>query len=118
MEQNTTTKEAVVIICSIWTRRNATDVPARYTVRVPVGETPTQTLEHAFVLTNRDDRPHGRSVCSTSVGDIMQLEGAHYFVDLVGFKEITPAQSLAIQRLTSRDTGMGWDWLVEKGLVK
>jgi len=89
-----------------------------YTVGVLAGHTPEQTLEIAWNHTNLDNRPLGRQVCSSSVGDIFILNGEHWFCDSSGFVKITPEQSIQVQNLTSRDTLFGWSWLVEKGLVK
>ena len=116
----TTTATVTVTIISIFSKwpgpegkLAGRDQNVEYSVEVPAGETPEATLNAAYALTNMDDRPLGNKVCSTSAGDIMVLDGQHYFVDWEGFKKLTPKQSTAIQALTSRDTGMGWDWLVK-----
>lgn len=89
-----------------------------YSVGVVPGTSDEQTLEIAWNHTNMDTRPLGRKVCSSSVGDIFILNGEHWFCNSSGFRKITPEQSLQVQNLTSRDTLFGWDWLIEKGLVK
>ena len=118
-----------VTIISIWSKidglegtRAGRDKNVEYTVEVPAGNTPEATLDAAYASTNRDDRPLGQSVCATSAGDIMilpnrlfpYLDGQHYLVDRYGFKALTLAQSEAIQKLSSRDTSMGFNWLVKR----
>lgn len=88
-----------------------------YTVEVVPGRNDEETLEIAWNHTNLDNRPFGRLVCSSSVGDIFILNGQHWFTDRTGFRRITPQQSFKIQQLTSRDTLFGWDWLTEHHLL-
>jgi hypothetical protein len=88
-----------------------------YTIGVIPGVSDEQTLEIAWDHTNLDNRPHGRKVCSSSVGDIFILNGQHWFCNSVGFVKITPEQSFEVQQLTSRDVMFGLEWLIEKGLV-
>lgn len=88
-----------------------------YTIEVRSGKTKGGTLEHAFEATNIDDRPYGTSVCSTSRGDILILDDQHWLCDS-GWTPITQEQSFQIQQLSSRDTSMGIEFLIEKGLVK
>jgi hypothetical protein len=107
-------KGSTVMIISIWSKCPQEGYPenVRYAVTVMTGKTPRETLENAFSLTNKDDRPNPNHVCSTSSGDIMVLDGQHYLVENVGFKEITEAESEKIAKLTSRETSMGYNWLV------
>jgi len=108
---------AKVTVISIWSKDGPDSPNPSYEVTVPRGKNEAKTLDAAFALTNRDDRPKRTEVCSTSAGDILVLDGTSYFVDWVGFKALTPAQAEAVQKLTSRDTGMGWEWLVQRHLV-
>lgn len=109
----------LVKVISIWSKMTGAEAALlkrtenhEYTVGVRKGATADHTLEHAFHATNRDDRPHGTTACSTSAGDILVLDGQHYLVEGSGFRAITEAQSTAIQALTSRDTSMGLAWLI------
>lgn len=90
----------------------------QYDVSVPAGETSSRTLQFAFAATNHDQRPMARQACSTSVGDIMVLDGTHYLVDSDDFRTLTEQESEAIQKLTSRDTSFGYDFMVENGILK
>jgi hypothetical protein len=110
-------KTAKVTVISLWSKRAGQAVPPAYDVEVSRCPDPVETLNLAWVLTNRDDRPKAKEVCSTSAGDIMVLDGRHYFVDLTGFQPMTQAQSEAVQTLSSQDTGMGWDWLLVHHLI-
>jgi hypothetical protein len=85
-----------------------------YEVQVPDGTVPQDALAHAYAMTNEDNRPHGKEVCSTSVGDIMVFDGRHYFVDMMGFKQVTLRQSEIIQKLTSRELCFGFDAIPKK----
>ena len=78
-----------VTIISLMSRREDTEKAPRYDVQVPLGETDEETLENAFALTNRDDRPLATKVCSTSGGDIMILNGNAYSVAFIGFLPVT-----------------------------
>ncbi len=116
MKTTTTVK-----IISIWSkidglegRLSHRDHNVEYEVEVPTGSTRAETLEAAYDLTNRDDRPMGNQACSTTAGDIMVLDGQHVLVAPAGFTAITEAQSKAIQALTSSDTSLGMDWLVKR----
>ncbi len=113
-----------VAIISIWSKidglegsRAGRDKNFEYSVDVPVGATPEAMLNAAYAITNCDDRPLGRQVCATTAGDIMVLDGQHYLVDRFGFTALTLVQSAAIQKLSSRDTSMGFDWLVKRNLI-
>jgi len=88
-----------------------------YTVLVPKSKYDQEVLENAFMATNIDTRPFGTSVCSTSNGDILILDGQHWFCDR-SWVPLTPQQSFQIQQLTSRDTSMGLKFLIEEGLIK
>lgn len=119
-EMTPATTNATVTIISIWSKIDGLEGKLRgrdqnvaYILEVPAGPTPEATLHMAYALTNADDRPLGTKACSTTAGDIMVLSGQHYFVDWTGFKALSLAQSQAIQQLSSRDTGMGFEWLVK-----
>jgi hypothetical protein len=88
-----------------------------YTVLVPKSKYVQDVLEEAFMATNIDTRPFGTSVCSTSKGDILILDGQHWLCDRA-WTAITQEQSFQIQQLTSRDTSMGLKFLIEEELVK
>ena len=105
-------------VISIWTKRTAEDSPVAYSVRVEEQPTQEAMLDAAFVLTNRDDRPLWRNVCSTSIGDVLVLDNQPWLVDKVGFKRLTSAQFEAVKALTSRDTSGGFDWLIKQGLIQ
>lgn len=111
-----------VTIISIWSKEDSGTIPERrsnrvYTVEVERGLTWAETLERAFGVTNLDSRPFGQLVCSSTCGDIFILDGDHYFCDSHSFRRITQEQSFKIQQLSSRDTGFGWKWLEENGLI-
>src|ERR1700733_4336022 len=95
-----------VRIISIWSKRHAGSTPFSYAIAVPnvPEKTLEEVLEWAFLCTIRDDRPHGHEVPSTSIGDIMVLDGESYMVVCTGFTRLTTqeADTLAT-RLTSRD---------------
>jgi hypothetical protein len=82
--------------------------------QVEVDDVPVrQMLSLAWEQTNRDHRPLGKMVCSTTMGDLMLAEGKYFLVDAAGFKEFTPEQALKWQRLDSRDASMGFDWVAK-----
>ena len=89
----------------------------QYDVEVEKQSSVNATLDAAFMLTNADNRPFGNSVCSTSTGDILIMNSRHYLVEGCGFKELTLSESLQIQKLTSRDTNFGYDFLVKQKLI-
>jgi len=111
---------AAVTIISIWTK--CAELPGHennysYVVIVRRSGKPTHMLDAAFYLTNRDDRPLGNRVCSTSSGDIMVLDGQHYLVEDLGFHKLTLVESEQIQKLTSRDTALGYHFMAKHGLI-
>ncbi len=121
-------KKALVKIYSIWSKRSAGDNIRQYayTVAVVRGATETTTLEAAFAATNRDDRPHGNLVCSTSVGDVMELDDKFYLVAGHGFFSMDPGHGFTAltkeeadraMLLTSRDTGCGYAYLKKNNLI-
>jgi hypothetical protein len=102
-----------VTIFSLWTKAAKNHVKAvRYSVQVPAGRTPQGTLENAFKLTNRDDRRD--TVCSTSAGDLMLLDGQAYLVEFGGYHPLTEAEMTAVLALWPIDTTFGYDWLTEQ----
>jgi len=86
-------------------------------VEVPCETSPEATLENAFCLTNRDNRPNGNRCCSTTNGDIMVLDGQPYLVEGSGYSKLSPAQFEAVQALTSRDTSFGLDFIIKHNNV-
>ena len=115
---------AQVQIISIWSkidglegRLSKRDHNVEYAVEVELGASVEETLENAYAATNRDDRPMGRTACSTTAGDIMVLDGTHYFVEGCGFRALTVEESAKIQALTSRDTSCGYAFLTSRGLI-
>lgn len=111
---------AAVDIISIWSK--CQELPGhennfKYTVSVRRNGKAEHMLEAAFRLTNRDDRPLGGEVCSTSSGDIMILDGQHYLVEDFGYHKLTLAQSEQIQKLTSRETSFGYNFMAEHNLL-
>lgn len=107
-----------VTIISIWSKcpeRRRGNVA--YSVKVPNDTEVNRVLEHAFSLTNQDDRPLSNQVCSTSCGDILVFKNEHYLVQTLGFQRLTLAESEKIQKLTSRDTGLGYDFLVKNKMI-
>ena len=112
-------KTHYVKIYSIWSKRYATAATIKYGVMVqaPVEATDEQLLSAAFQITNQDARPLRQQVCSTSCGDVMSVRGNYYLVEMVGFKAISPDEAEKIQKLTSRDTGCGYDWLKKNNLI-
>ena len=103
-------------IISIHTKRGPDNF--EYEVEVTNKGTIEAMLEAAFEQTNLDNRPLGNQVCSTSAGDIMTLGGKHYLVLNMGYQPLSLEESMQIQKLDSRDTSMGYDWLVKQNLLK
>jgi len=120
---------ATVTIISIWSKWEGLegklagrDQNFQYDVQVPYEGDNIETqldaiLEGAFVMTNMDDRPNGNRCCSTTSGDIMVVNGIHFLVSPCGFNRLTVEESEAIQKLSSRDTSFGLDWMRRKGLL-
>ena len=88
-----------------------------YQVSVPNHPDRAVMLDYAFCHTNSDDRPLGRQVCSTSVGDLMLVKGEYWLVDNVGFRMLDEQQAVAWQKITVRDTSAGWDFCVKNGII-
>lgn len=112
---------ADVRIISLWSKCEG--IPgqednATYTVRVIRADSAIGTLEAAFRVTNQDDRPRRHNVCSTSAGDIMVLDGNHYLVEGMGFRPLTLVESEKIQKLTSRDTSFGYEFMVKHDILR
>lgn len=112
--------EAIVTIVSIWSKweglegkLHGRDKNFVYDVRVPREASQEATLENAFCLTNRDDRPWGARCCSTTAGDVMFLDGEYYLVAGCGFEKLSLAQFEAIEALSSRDTSFGLDFMIK-----
>ena len=59
-----------------------------------------------------NEKPEAR-LRSLSVGDLVFLDGAFYFCDLIGWKGVSENQSLLVQRIPIRNRLMGWEWLAE-----
>lgn len=108
----------LVHVTSMWAREPGREnrwVPS-YPVAVktgPVGE----MLEEAFWRTNRDDRPLRNSVCSTTAGDLMRVDGRYFLVERCGFKEVSEAEACKIRTLTSRETSWGYDDMKQNGFI-
>lgn len=107
-----------VTILSIHSKRQAEDAPFTYTVQVENTANNEEMLDAAFEMTNRSDRPLGDKVCSTSPGDLMQLDDRAYLVEGGGFAMLTKNEFEQIQKLRSRDTGAGLQWLYKYNLLK
>lgn len=110
--------KADVKITSIWTK----NPPARpdnfeYTVRVDRGENPDATLSAAFLMTNMEDRPNRTKVCSTSCGDILELDGEFYLVEDMGFAKLTAAEAAKVKTLTIRETTFGLEDMKKNKLI-
>ena len=117
-ESNAVTAKVTVI--SLWSKCEGVrghENNATYEVEVPAGGDHIQTLERAFARTNQDDRPKGHEVCSTSSGDILVLDGRHYLVENSGYHELTLTESEMVQKLTSRDTSLGFDFMAKNHLL-
>ena len=111
---------AAVEIISIWSKCKELvghENNFHYTVIVRRNGCSDHMLEDAFRLTNNDHRPLNHEVCSTSTGDILVLDGQHYLVEGFGFRKITHAESEQIQKLTSRDTTFGYNFMVKHNLI-
>jgi hypothetical protein len=122
----TETKTATVTIISIWSKWDDAEGKLRgrdknvvYDVQVPCDNRTDEldTLEAAFRITNLDDRPLARQACASTCGDVFVLNGQHWLVDKSGFTPLTQAQADKVLALSSRDTGMGYSWLVEHKLI-
>lgn len=99
-----------VTIMSRWTDNLTYQVPVQAT-------TPERAVEEAFGLTNLDKRPHGNSVCATSVGDLLFVQGRYFVVEPVGCKEITAEQAIEWQKVDHRDAHMGFERCAREGLI-
>ena len=109
MNKNSNTKS--VVITSRWTDNYT------YTVDVPAGSV-IDMLNAAFALTNRDDRPFGNKVCSTSIGDILSVDDRCFIVEPCGFVEVSKDTSVAWERIDPRDAHMGFAYCAEHGLIQ
>jgi hypothetical protein len=118
-DTSTTPEVSTVTIISIWSKAPEIDRPNNvvYDVIVPTGDNHEDTLEAAFAMTNMDNRPMGNRACSTSAGDIMILNGEHYLVSRCGFTKLTLDQSEKIQKLTSRDTSFGLEFMLKHNII-
>lgn len=87
-----------------------------YNVEVSTGE-PMDMLEEAFAITNRDDRPLGRKVCSTSVGDLLAIGERCWVVEPDGFAEISAEEAARWKRTSSRDAIMGFNYCRNHNLI-
>jgi hypothetical protein len=92
-------------------------VPPHYLVEVPQRQEARYTLEEAFVITNQDDRPCAKNICSTAAGDLMILDGQAYLVEGVDYYPVTEAEAEAIKKLTTRETGWGYADLKRNNLI-
>lgn len=107
-----------VTIYSVWSKREATQAAPRYTVEVADTNSNINAMEEAFEITNRPDRPNGQSVCSTSPGDVMEVNGMFYLVAGEGYQALTNEEArIIIHQLRSRDTSAGLEWLRKYDLV-
>jgi len=106
-------KQTIVTIISRWTDNLVYSV----TVAQGWGETVEDALHSAFNLTNQDDRPLRKQVCSTSVGDLMIVNGEYWLVDRSGMKKLDEQQAIAWQQIDARDAHDGWDWCVQQGVI-
>lgn len=114
-----TNNQIAVKIHSLWTKEVERSVAPSYTVTVPRGATILETLENVFVATNIDSRPRGNEFCSTSSGDILEVQGAFFLVEGVGYSSLTTSQAMTlIEFHTSRDSGLGLDWLIKRGILQ
>ena len=86
-----------------------------YSVEVPAGTVPAM-LSNAWAKTNRDDRPLGNKVCSTSIGDLLIVDGRHFIVEPFGFTEVSAADAEAWKLVPERDAHFGFTDAVESGV--
>lgn len=106
-----------VRIYSLYSKLNREAILPSYTVKVFSYADPLLCLRDAFRSTNCDNRPHSNSLCSTSAGDVMSLDGRFWLIEPVGFKELNLREFDTICDLTSRDTSFGYDDLKRSGLI-
>jgi len=99
---------AKITIHSIWSNRNPGQSAPSYSVEVEAGKTPEYALENAFVYTNTDERPEGRSFCSTTSGDVLEMDGCFWLAETVGFHKLTAEEAAKVLVLSSRDTSFGY----------
>lgn len=111
--------KATVTIISMHSRayRPAPALPPQYTVEVERRDEAIITLDKAWELTNREDRPRAKEFCSTSAGDLMILDGQYYLVEGGSYHPLTPAEAEAAMKLTTRDTSWGYDDLKKHNLI-
>lgn len=102
--------KTTVTITSLWTDGFT------YSVEVRTGE-PLSMLEEAFCITNRDDRPLGSKVCSTSVGDLLAIGERYWVVEPASFIEINAEEAARWRRTDSRDVHMGFSFCRTHNLI-
>jgi hypothetical protein len=110
-------KTQTVTIYSLWTKHFPNHSTIEYSVKVPAAATTIDTLEKAFSRTNCQGRPRAGEFCSTTTGDVMELDGQYYLVEHIGFHALTQAEADAVIQLDCRDTCWGYDWLVNHHLL-
>jgi len=100
-------KTETVTIISLWTRRmRGPEALHRYDVSVPVRPI-REMLSEAYDQTNIDGRPMECSICATTSGDLMVVDGVYYLVATRGFRRLTSDQ--AANEIWFADTS---EWLV------
>jgi hypothetical protein len=82
-------------------------------------ETPATALSYAWEACNPDSGNTtlddlGLRIRSSMVGDIYILDGQHWMVDGRGFVQLTPVDSIMVQRMPVTDRLMGWDWCADR----
>jgi hypothetical protein len=89
-----------------------------YCINVP--DDGSKTIAHklsiAWRQTNHVDETEvikNLPVRSSSVGDIIGIDGRHFIINNTGFIEVSIEVALAWQSLPSRDVSMGWDWVLK-----
>lgn len=117
----------LVTIFSNWTKRLMTKQAEivngeqglldRYEVWIPDARTVAEALEAAWELTNdANKRPYAQQVCSTTVGDLLLVEGQHYLVTHFYFEPLTEAEAQAIRGLGLADPVVFDQWVAKNGV--
>jgi hypothetical protein len=121
------TTETTVIITTRRAYNGIDDCNVTYVLPVATQANDKATAEEAFKqtqhalgvdVTNHWIERECPKVPSTSVGDLVIVNGTIFLVDSTGMRKLTNAEAIAWQKVSIRDASFGWDFCVENNLIK
>jgi hypothetical protein len=120
-------KQTIVTIVTRRAYNGLADCNVTYTVPVAKQADDEATAEEAFrqtqnalgvEVTNHWIERECPKVPSTSVGDLIIVNGTIFLVDNAGMRQLTNNEAIAWQKISTRDAIFGWDFCTKNNILK